>query len=130
MTDRISPHFTRAELACKGTGRIAFAPGFIPALEYLREAYDSPMIVTSGCRAASYNKQIGGHSRSLHMIANPHWGCDTCAIDIARPSGPDLHRLVHLATTMGWAIGIDDTFVHLDLRKKIIGLEPVIFTYD
>jgi hypothetical protein len=50
-----SKHFTREELACPTSGQLILQPGFIEALEALREAYDRPMSVTSGCRSGDHN---------------------------------------------------------------------------
>lgn len=125
----ISKHFSRAELACRGTGELKLAEGFIEALEALRETYGYPMVVTSCCRTVEHNQKVGGHPASLHLIGNPKWGVDTCAIDIARPSGDRLHRLISFALRQGWSVGLAKTFVHLDRRSFYLQLPPVFYTY-
>lgn len=109
---------------------MVLADGFLNALELLRIGYDRPMIITSGCRSPEHNAAIGGHPRSLHLTENPHHNLQgACAVDIKRPVGSDLHRLLHAATSLGWSIGIAKTFVHLDKRSRYTPLPPVIYTY-
>lgn len=125
----LSKHFTRAELACRGSGELKLADGFLEALEALREVYGYPMVVTSCCRSVAHNKAIGGHPRSLHLIGNPHWGTDTCALDIQRPSGDRLHKLISFALRQGWSVGLAGDFVHLDRRSRYLQLPPTFYTY-
>ncbi len=124
-----SPHFSKRELACPLTGEIKLQEGFIDDLEELRVEYGLPMSVTSGCRSQAHNAVVGGHPHSLHMIDNEHHDTDTCAVDISRPRGPDLLKLVKIAIGKGWSIGIADTFIHLDMRSKYTNRQPTIYTY-
>jgi len=123
--------FTPEELYCKGSGDGVLAKGFSSHLKNLRLSYGRPMFVTSCCRSAKYNKDIGGHPRSLHVYDDPaHPTGGTCAIDIKRPAdGVLLHRLISLATGQGWSVGIADSFIHLDRRKDYTDFENVIYFY-
>lgn len=129
MTNNYSEHFSVSELQCPATKKIALQNGFIEELELLRSKYSKPMAVTSCCRSEEHNKKIGGHSRSLHIMGNPYHDTDTCAVDIRRPHGTDLHRLLSIALECGWSVGLARSFVHLDRRTQFINLRPVIYTY-
>ena len=134
MSDNISKHFTKLEMACPASGEVKFQGDFIDRLEQLRESYDKPMMVTSGCRTLAYNDVLksrgyAASENSFHLIGNPKYGTDTCAVDISRPQGDALHRLVHIATGMGWTVGIAKTFIHLDLRARYTDLPPVVYNY-
>ena len=99
---RFSEHFTREELACPTSGKLILAPGFIEALEFLRVNYDHPMAVTSGCRSDEHNDWLKSRGykaspNSFHLIGNEKYGTDTCAVDIKRPDGERLWRLVKAA---------------------------------
>ncbi len=125
---KLSDHFRVSELACPLTGVIKTATNyfgdggvkdnFIFDLEELRTVYDKPMIVNSCCRSLEHNNAVGGHVRSLHMFNNSAHGCDTCAIDIDRPDGDDLAALIEHALSLGWSVGLANTFIHLDQRTK------------
>ena len=130
---KFSDHFTIKELACPCCQVIKLAPGFIESLESLRVYYDYPITVNSCCRCEEHNssKEVSGHHRSLHMFNNEAHDCDTCAIDIRRPNGLMLHKLLTHALELGFSVGIANTFIHLDKRTEYtkLNLEPRVFTY-
>lgn len=64
----ISEHFTRKEFACKcGCGFAACDIELVEVLEKVRNHYHMPVIITSGCRCQSHNKNIGGKEKSYHL---------------------------------------------------------------
>ena len=131
---RFSEHFTREELACPTSGKLILAPGFIDALESLRVNHGHPMAVTSGCRSGEHNDWLKSRGykaspNSFHLIGNEKYGTDTCAVDIKRPAGDDLARLVQMALAEGWSVGIAKTFIHLDRRAAHTDLPKVVYDY-
>lgn len=124
------PSFRPAELQCRGSGRLCLHPGFMDALQALRLGLGRPMIVTSGCRAAWYNAQVGGNARSLHIADAPqHAGqLGTLAVDVATSDGAARGRLFTLAFDHGWSIGWGRGFLHLD-RRDMVGLPQTSFDY-
>jgi len=124
------PYFTYQELACKSTGKLILAVGFANKLVELRTKFNQPMAVTSCCRSKEYNSQIGGSPRSFHVYDQPYYPTDgTCAIDIAITDGTIRGRLIHLAWQLGWSIGINKNFIHLDRRIDYTSLKQTIFLY-
>lgn len=127
------PYFSRAELACRGTGELRLDPRFADALVRLRERWGRPLIPTSVCRAPSHNAAVGGHPRSLHLTHNPaHPGAQgTMAADIAWRTWTPQQRLAfaRAAWLDRWSVGLHDGFVHLDLRRAL-GLAPAVFLYS
>lgn len=129
MTDRLSTHFTVAELASPDTGEAILQPGFIEELEGLREAWGRPMVVTSGARTPAYNRRVGGAPASLHLVGNPRFGSDCLAVDIRMVDGRARGRLVALAWSRGFSIGVGATFVHVDARATLLGEPQVMWGY-
>ncbi len=134
MSERVSRHFTRAELACPTTGRLELEPGFLGELEAFREAYGRPMAVTSGCRTSEHNdwpisRGYAASPNSLHLIGNRKYQTDTCAVDIKRPSARDLWWLIEQALRRDWSVGLAKTFVHLDRRTHFARLPRIFYTY-
>lgn len=110
-------YFTFAELACKASGKVQLAPGFGEKLIDLRIAYGRPMVVTSCCRSHAHNKNVNGNERSLHVYDKPFWPTGgTCAIDIAITDPSRRADLAVLALNMGWWVGFNEKFLHLDRR--------------
>lgn len=130
-----SKHFTVEELEDETTHELVLAVGFISKLEQLREFYDNAMVVTSGCRSQAHNEWLirrgyPASPNSFHLIENVKYqtgGC--CAVDIARPAGVYLHKLVKSATDLDWSIGVGNMFIHLDRRVDYTNLGPVVYSY-
>lgn len=125
------PHFSRKELACKGTGKVLMDIRFARALPWLRGLWGKPLIVNSCCRTPDHNAAVGGHPRSLHLTKNPrHPTHGTMAVDIRWWDWTDSDRLAfaQLAYKNRWSVGLHDSFIHLDRRSEI-GLARAVFVY-
>lgn len=125
------PYFTMKELACKGSGIILLDMRFAAALPHLRMKWGKPLTPTSVCRSPARNKEEDGHPRSLHLTENPVHPTDgTMAADLFWEDWAVQEKLnfARLAYRLGWAVGLHDTFVHVDLRREI-GLRETVYTY-
>lgn len=127
--------FTENEFADTITGKIKLQPGFIEELDNLRERYGKPMIVTDGCRSSEkidwlLRRGYQASKNSFHLMNNKKYGTATCAVDVARPNGKDLHSLVRMALYLDWTVGLGATFVHLDKRAAYTDLPAVVYTYN
>lgn len=130
----LKPYFTRDELKCKGDGSFKLQSGFAAELLELRHEFNEPIIVTSCCRTVEYNQKLQQEGKeaannSLHLIGNPLYGTDTCAIDVAYSDKTYAWRLCRLAMMFGWTVRLGKTFIHLDLRGKFTNLKPHIDAY-
>lgn len=124
-------YFTEAELACKSTGKVKLAPGFADKLLELRIKWDKPMVVNSCCRSKAHNIAVRGNERSLHVYDFPYWPTQgTCAVDIAISDPSRRAGLTALALSLGWWVGVNETFLHLDRRVDFGVADSVgIFLY-
>lgn len=123
-------YFRGDELGQDGTDYGKLAPGFADTLLKLRLAFGKPMHPNSCARSREYNKQVGGHPRSLHVFDNNARGVDgSCAIDIyTKPFGEDYKReLYDLAFQLGWSVGVYRNFLHLDRRSDYTSLPQARF---
>ena len=124
-------YFTFEELRCKASNMARLAPGFGEHLIDLRIKWDRPMIVNSACRSAQHNKDVNGNARSLHVYDKPFWptgGC--CAVDISITDPIRRAALCSLALSMGWWVGFNEAFLHLDRRIDYGVAEQVgVFLY-
>jgi len=127
-------YFTEAEFADSITGEVKLQPGFITGLDNLRERYAKPMIVTDGCRSQEkirwlLRRGYQASENSFHLMNNKKYGTSTCAVDIARPNGKDLHLLMRMALYLDWTVGMGDTFIHLDKRAAYTKKPPIVYSY-
>lgn len=78
-TQRLSSHFLRKEFVCHGMsgggGHAETLCGYdfvdvllIDVLENVRDHFDKPIIITSGCRCPTHNKSVGGSLKSQHIL--------------------------------------------------------------
>lgn len=64
------PHFQKSEFACKcGCGFDGINYKLVDILERIRSHFgDKPIIITSGCRCAKHNANVGGVQGSRHVL--------------------------------------------------------------
>lgn len=123
-------YFTDLELQSPDTLEYRLAPGFGERLDILREAYGSPIIINSGARSYNYNKLIGGHPKSLHVYDTPYHptgGC--CAVDIHMKDSVSRGKLLKDAYDLGFSLGIDTNFIHIDDRTRVLNFKQVVYVY-
>jgi len=62
-------HFKRKEFACQcGCGFDTVDYELVKVLDDLREHFNKPVIVTSGCRCFTHNREVGGADGSQHTL--------------------------------------------------------------
>ena len=108
---RLSPNFHESEFACKCCGELGDKKQLrmlVNKLEILRAKFNKPIVVLSGYRCPKHNEKVGGAKKSQHM--------NSMAADI-KIKGMSTHRIAKAAGGLFKAIGIYDTFVHVDIRS-------------
>jgi uncharacterized protein YcbK (DUF882 family) len=67
MNQNISKHFNRYEFECQcGCGFNVVDVELVKVLEKVREHFDEPIVITSGCRCSAHNAKVGGAPHSKH----------------------------------------------------------------
>lgn len=66
-----SKHFKEEEFGCNCCGTTAnLNRELFPILELVRLKFGKPVIVTSGVRCSTHNKNVGGSKHSQHLAGN------------------------------------------------------------
>lgn len=109
------PHFSRAEMACRGAGECRVDPDFLDLLERIRYEFGRPMKVNSGYRSPEYNAKVAKTGAT-----GPH--TTGRAVDIA-VAGKDAYRLLEIAiahkiTGIGVYQKGKERFLHLDILEN------------
>ncbi|MGM9568003.1 MAG: D-Ala-D-Ala carboxypeptidase family metallohydrolase [Clostridia bacterium] len=112
----ISPHFTLAEMACKdGSDKVLYSTELMDKLEKLRAYGGFTVHINSGYRTPSYNKKIGGASKSQHTLG-------TAADIIVKKDGQpvDARLICCLCQDLGFKgiARISWQAVHVDMRSS------------
>lgn len=63
----LSPHFSRREFRCRHCGAVRVDPHLVEHLEVLRAMVGRPLVIVSGYRCPTHNRNVGGASRSQHL---------------------------------------------------------------
>lgn len=95
---------------------------FIKKLDNIRARMKRSIKINSGYRTKAHNKKVGGVTNSPHLIG--------VAADIHCPDSSFRFWLVVWALIYGIRrIGIGKTFIHLDIDKREIKGQKIIWVY-
>ena len=127
-------YFTEEELQCPSAKIVKLADGFGQKLDDLREMLDRPMTLTSACRTSSHidsllERGYPASKNSFHLIDNPKYGTDTCAVDVSVPDSEYRKELIKVALQEGWTVGVAKSFIHIDKRVDYTDLPQIVYIY-
>lgn len=108
---QISKNFKLREFQCKdGSQLVKVDSQLLHKLQKLRDLINRPIIIVSGYRTASHNKNVGGAKNSLHLQGK---AADILVYEISS------NTLAKQAEQVGFnGIGIYKSFLHVDVRNK------------
>ena len=121
MTTHVSRYFYLTELACSHCGKMELGEPFLAELDRLREAFDGPLVVSSGYRCAQHPVEAKKAAPGAHNRA----AIDACVY------GATAYRLLGIAQLLGWTgIGVrqkgplSSRYLHLDREESPRGEAP------
>ncbi len=108
----LSKHFSRKEFKCK-CGKCDYDTidaELLVILDDVREHFGKPVIINSGNRCPTHNKNVGGASNSTHLkgIASD--------IVVKGVSPSDVYDYLVTKYPTKYGIGKYNTFTHIDVR--------------
>lgn len=112
--EQLRPHFNRQEFKCCCDGRYCdgfpseMQPQLLNRLEAIRQELNTPIIVTSGVRCTTRNREVGGIPNSKHLTGY--------AVDCYAP-GLSIHTLAGVAQQhqVGVILYEEEGFCHLEI---------------
>lgn len=110
---QVSKNFNRSEFACKcGCGFDSVDPELVYVAQDLRDHFNSPVTINSGCRCKKHNKKVGGSKGSKHL--------EGIAADIVVEGIPPIVVYSYLqAEYVGkYGLGKYPYWVHIDVRAN------------
>lgn len=116
---KLTKNFNSKEFDCKDGAKVPanLLPNLIllaKNLEIIREYFNAPVIILSGYRSPSHNKNVGGAKYSQHLKAK--------ASDIriegfnSRQVYTGIVRLINDKKIIAGGVGLYNSFVHYDIR--------------
>lgn len=106
-------YFVRGEFACKcGCGFDTVDAELLRQLDRLRHHFDSPTVITSGCRCRGYNKLVGGASGSKHLEGK------AADLQVSGVSPEEVYNYLDSKFPGMYGLGLYKTWVHFDVRSQ------------
>lgn len=110
---RVSRSFKRAEFACKcDCGFDTVDVELVVVLQDVRDHFNAPVTITSGCRCAKHNRREGGAKGSLHLIGR------AADIVVEGHSTREVHDYLAAKYPNRYGIAWHRSFVHIDTRTN------------
>ena len=110
---KLSEHFHRVEFACKcGCNFDTVDIELIKVLEKIRQHFNKPVHINSGCRCPSHNAKEGGSKNSQHLYGR--------AADFFIPGVEpiEIAKYVDSKWPNRFGLGIYISWVHIDSRTN------------
>lgn len=108
----VSAFFNRYEFACKcGCGFNSVDFELLHVLEDVRQHFDRPTTINSGCRCPEYNEKIGGKKGSKHR----HGIAADIVVKNVQPC--DVFAYLNRNYPDKYGMGNYETFTHIDVRE-------------
>ena len=109
---KLSDHFSLGEMASHdGSDEVLIDSDLIAALEVLRKVVQRPVRISSGYRSPEHNKKIGGVPDSQHTKGR------AADVQVQGFAPAQIAKIVEDISLIS-AIGIYNTFVHIDTRPR------------
>ncbi len=105
-------YFKRSEFKCK-CGNCKFDTvdyELVKVLDELREHFNAPTTITSGCRCTSHNASIGGAKSSYHLYGK------AADIKVSGSTPPMVYEYLDNKYPDKYGIGKYAGWVHIDVR--------------
>lgn len=105
-------YFKRSEFACKcGCGFDTVDVDLLPILIDLRNHFNSPVHINSGCRCYPYNRRIGSKDSSQHTKGK------AADVRVDGYTSSQVHDYLTTKYPKRFGIGLYENFVHVDSRN-------------
>ena len=106
-------YFNRNEFACRcncGFATVDYELAIV--LDELREHFNSPASINSGCRCETHNKKIGGSANSKHINGT---AADVSIKDVL---SDDVYDYLDSKYPNTYGIGRYNSWTHIDIRSQ------------
>ncbi|QDP51311.1 MAG: putative peptidase M15 [Prokaryotic dsDNA virus sp.] len=121
MSNKLSKNFKKSEFKCRDGTKVPERlmenlEELVENLQIIRDFIGVPMHIISGYRTPSYNKKIGGSTKSQHMKAK---AADIVVKTLSPAALRDIiNHLIEEGKIKKGGVGLYRKFVHYDVRGR------------
>lgn len=105
------PDFHPKEIACRGTGRVAFNFEAMDKLQALRKLRNRPLILNSAYRSPEHNKAVGGAPNSEHLRA------EAFDVSMSNHDPTEYEQDARKVGFRGFGFYVRQNFIHADIGR-------------
>lgn len=110
---KVGQHFKVKEFACKDGSQVVFIDSYLVSiLDILRNQVGKPVIINSGYRTPTRNKEVNGAKYSYHMRGK------AADIRIEGMTAKEIANKLNKIIPNECGIIVYNTWVHIDTRNK------------
>lgn len=118
-------YFARSEFQCKcGCGFAVVDYELLEVLNLVRRVFETPLVITSGCRCPDHNAAEGGARKSRHLYGDAADFRPTLNNPKFDELLDEIHEYLLKKFPKKYGIARGGNFVHIDVREK-----PARWTY-
>lgn len=111
--EKVGKHFKVKEFACKDGSQVVFIDSYLVSiLDILRNKIEKPVIINSGYRTPTRNKEVGGAKYSYHMRGM------AADIRVSGMKAKEIANELNAIVPNECGIIVYNTWVHIDTRTK------------
>lgn len=111
--ENVGKYFKVKEFACKDKSQVVFIDSYLVSiLDILRNEVNKPVIINSGYRTPTRNKEVGGAKYSYHMRGM------AADIRVDGMSAKEIANKLNAIVPDECGIIVYKSWVHLDVRTK------------
>lgn len=116
---RLSKNLTRSEFACKcGCGYDTADSELVYIVQDVRDHFNAPVSINSGCRCPTYNAAIGGAVPSSTSRGSQHLYGRAADITVKGFTPKEVVEYLKDSYPDRYGIGEYETFIHVDSRGE------------
>lgn len=110
---KLSNNFVVSEFRCKdGSDKILIDTELVETLQQIRDHFGKPVTINSAYRNATYNKKVGGASKSQHVYGT----ASDIVVKGVKPE--EVAQYAEFLMPNKGGIGLYGTFTHVDVRAN------------
>ena len=107
----ITKNFSKSEFACKcGCGFDEISTITVLVWQLVRDKFNQPITITSGCRCVQHNSKVGGKPNSQHTLGYAADG------QVTNVTPKEVGEFLNSLFSSSLGLGVYKNFVHIDAR--------------